>query len=570
MLSKYKNIDKEIKKSAMESLKEPSMAEEDIRMYFDVEGNLTSIGSVSKDFKIYYARKHVVADLDSVDKKAIHAALNSNEIKNWLRYIDPIFKEMFENSFLLFYKPAPKLITNPDFLQQFYLFMLQNVMEQEEFFELVDKCNLDKVSSALAAKSLVEKIQELLSKEDLDFLKSLQAANDDMQQHMENLNEFMQGTAAGKAMQAACQGTGDGQGDGQGCGKRPMTPKEMGLNAQEARERLKKMQEQFGDMMDEINSNMEEHRERVHNHLKRAVKSATKQANNNVNTLHSILNSFGIQPGEYRKMDISEALLLSQRYQKEKRIKDLLDEIGRKSTSAKKIMKKVRKDAENQLRKPRSRGSKLELMTPNEMINAQHPKLKRDWKKRLVEDDLDIYDTTGPVAVAKGPIIVCIDTSGSMRGDKDTWAKGLAISMNLLAREQKRSVVLVLFGSPGEVFSYKFDHRTPPTEILDAAAHGFWHGTCYETPLAEALKHIESSEYSKADILFLTDGECNISSDFLKKFKKVKKEKEFKVVSILINLGYGTSRVLEQFSDKVILLSELQSDEDVLQTAYAL
>jgi hypothetical protein len=51
----------------------------------------------------------------------------------------------------------------------------------------------------------------------------------------------------------------------------------------------------------------------------------------------------------------------------------------------------------------------------------------------------------------RGPILLCVDTSGSMRGARETVAKALALECMRAAREQERDCYVFAFSGPQEV-----------------------------------------------------------------------------------------------------------------------
>ena len=51
----------------------------------------------------------------------------------------------------------------------------------------------------------------------------------------------------------------------------------------------------------------------------------------------------------------------------------------------------------------------------------------------------------------RGPILLCVDTSGSMRGPRETVAKALALECMRAAREQERGCYVFAFAGPREV-----------------------------------------------------------------------------------------------------------------------
>ena len=51
----------------------------------------------------------------------------------------------------------------------------------------------------------------------------------------------------------------------------------------------------------------------------------------------------------------------------------------------------------------------------------------------------------------RGPILLCVDTSGSMRGAREIVAKALALECMRAAREQERGCYVFAFAGPREV-----------------------------------------------------------------------------------------------------------------------
>lgn len=61
------------------------------------------------------------------------------------------------------------------------------------------------------------------------------------------------------------------------------------------------------------------------------------------------------------------------------------------------------------------------------------------------------------------------------------------------------------------------------------------------------------------DIIFVTDGDCGVSDNFKKEFKKTKEEKEFACKGILVDMGgYRSSdSTLREFCDDVVRISSV-------------
>jgi uncharacterized protein with von Willebrand factor type A (vWA) domain len=84
-------------------------------------------------------------------------------------------------------------------------------------------------------------------------------------------------------------------------------------------------------------------------------------------------------------------------------------------------------------------------------------------------------------------------------------------------------------------------------------------GTDFIQPLAQAGRLIDVSRYNKANVVFITDGQAVVEEKFLKEFLDLKKRKEFRVVSLLIQSGMKST--LEKFSDAVVSVKEMLDSE---------
>ena len=81
--------------------------------------------------------------------------------------------------------------------------------------------------------------------------------------------------------------------------------------------------------------------------------------------------------------------------------------------------------------------------------------------------------------------------------------------------------------------------------------NGFDGGTDFETPLKRALKIIaEHPAYEKADVLMISDGDCQVSETFIQHLQERKAALDCMVYSVLCN----GKRVEDAFSDEVIVL----------------
>lgn len=252
--------------------------------------------------------------------------------------------------------------------------------------------------------------------------------------------------------------------------------------------------------------------------------------------------AWGMDPGELKRMDASERIQLAQRLNNPKfaRIAELWGPMSREANTEQK--RKIYHSFEEVY--DISTGNDLNRVLPMEFANLRHPLLKRDFYRRFTEGKLLQYEMRGEEKVGKGGIIMCLDNSGSMSGDPEMWAKAVGLCALHIAREQKRSFYGIHFGSSYELQT--FDFRNPQDiavdRVMDYAEFFFGGGTDFMRPLTEALailnEEYEEKGFVEGDIVFVTDGICSVTPDWLKDFKEKQAEMGFKVWGILIGSPY--------------------------------
>ena len=102
----------------------------------------------------------------------------------------------------------------------------------------------------------------------------------------------------------------------------------------------------------------------------------------------------------------------------------------------------------------------------------------------------------------KGPMIVCMDTSGSMQGPPERIAHSLVIKLLQVALAQKRDLLLITFSDKAKTF----DVRTNRTSLLDYMRQQCGGSTDGTEMLQAAFRLIGSNpRYGSADLLLISD-----------------------------------------------------------------
>ena len=133
-----------------------------------------------------------------------------------------------------------------------------------------------------------------------------------------------------------------------------------------------------------------------------------------------------------------------------------------------------------------------------------------------------------------------------------------------IAAENRRKFALIHFAGSS---SCKVDVFLPGQysvqDKMNAAETFLDGGTDFERPLDEAIQLMDTG-FENADIVFLTDGLCELPDDYLTKLHKEQAARKFTVTGILLDEGSpGMEFSLTPFCQKIYRTSELASDEIV-------
>jgi uncharacterized protein with von Willebrand factor type A (vWA) domain len=210
-------------------------------------------------------------------------------------------------------------------------------------------------------------------------------------------------------------------------------------------------------------------------------------------------------------------------------------------------------------------GSDLERLLPPELLALHHPLLRRDFARRLVEGRLLSYALRGADERGRGPMIVCLDGSGSMAGDKEIWSKAVALTLLEIARRQRRLFRFICFSSADTpLFTLDLNprerHEVQEDRALDVAEYFPGGGTDFQIPLSAALDCLRAARYRRGDVVLITDGECQVAPDWLASFKDEKERLGFSLYSVLIDVGPSSLGTLAALSDRVTAVSTLADD----------
>ncbi len=273
--------------------------------------------------------------------------------------------------------------------------------------------------------------------------------------------------------------------------------------------------------------------------------------------------SWSVTVGGGHKSSPGRQIELSKHLAGNDKLKKLAQMVGRMKYHALALRRKIFERTSEELFET-SLGNEISRLLPHELVSLHHPVLRKDFTRRFLDGQLLLYSLRGIEEKGKGPVIVCLDGSSSMMGDKEIWAKALTLTLLEIARRQRRLFRSICFSSAGSPLHIldlnpreRYEVETP--KVMELAEYFPGGGTDFETPLNAALECIKQSRFQRGDIIFITDGECRVSADWAERFRKEKEALGFSLFSILIDIGSNSLGTLKEFSDKITTVSQLTS-----------
>jgi len=210
-------------------------------------------------------------------------------------------------------------------------------------------------------------------------------------------------------------------------------------------------------------------------------------------------------------------------------------------------------------------GAELSRLLPPELLSLRHPVLRRDFSRRFVDGELLVYALRAREEKGRGPMVVCLDGSSSMAGDKEIWSKAVTLTLLDIATRERRRFRSICFASaetPLQILDLNPRQRYAPDlhQVFTLAEYFPGGGTDFQKPLSAALDCLRRANRSRGDIVFITDGECRVDPDWLRDFKREKDKLGFSLFSVLIDVGPSSLGALKDFSDHITSVRQLTSD----------
>ncbi len=230
----------------------------------------------------------------------------------------------------------------------------------------------------------------------------------------------------------------------------------------------------------------------------------------------------------------------------------------------------------------------------NQMLGSEaamllHPVLKKLWRARRAEARLLSYDSQAvlldqrpdpgapprrpatppqPQPAERGPIILCLDTSGSMHGGPETLAKAVALQALRTALTEKRGCLLIAFGGPDELIEQELAQgEAGLAALLDLMGLAFDGGTDVQGAIERAISRVHEQRWTSADLLIVSDGEFGCTPAMLAALDHARSRLGLRVQGVLV--GDRQTMGMMEVADHIHWVRDWRRDGPVAASAMA-
>jgi len=224
-----------------------------------------------------------------------------------------------------------------------------------------------------------------------------------------------------------------------------------------------------------------------------------------------------------------------------------------------------------------TRSDDLGRMLAVELAALGHAKLKMLWHAKRAErlllsyqyqgvlsEHLPVYDqqprqpqAAGQQQIScQGPMIICLDTSASMKGRPETIAKAIVLETMRVAMRERRACMLFAFSGPAEIHRYELAHsETGWNNMLDMVRLSFHGGTDLTAVINHALALLEQKKWQQADALLISDSRFAVDNELQRRLHRAGRTLGLRMQGI--NVSDWNSRAMESICTPVYRISRL-------------
>jgi len=220
----------------------------------------------------------------------------------------------------------------------------------------------------------------------------------------------------------------------------------------------------------------------------------------------------------------------------------------------------------------------ISSMLPFEAATLLNPMTRPIFLKKFAEKKLTTYDFKSQFIEleetlikekqlqekieGKGPIIICVDTSGSMHGTPEQVAKTICFALTKTALKDKRKCFLISFSTKIETIELT-DIQNSLDKLISFLGMSFNGGTDANPALEKSLEVLQSDNYRKADVLMVSDFIMDVLSNEIIAKIETAKENKTRFHSLTIS-DKANMNVIKQFNHNWVYNTKSDSQNEAL------
>lgn len=209
-------------------------------------------------------------------------------------------------------------------------------------------------------------------------------------------------------------------------------------------------------------------------------------------------------------------------------------------------------------------GKELEYVIPSELALMADPETAILFDLKYLESKLVCFELQGTTFQDEqqeitteietkeddklGPMILCVDTSGSMNGTPENIAKAMSLYLGNKAKAENRRCFVINFSTGIETFELSATKGI--ADLVSFLSKSFHGGTDAAPALRHALSLCQSENYEKADVLMISDFVMGSLPETLLSDIKKQREKGNQFHSLVIGNLFMENRLKTHFDNE--------------------
>ena len=284
-----------------------------------------------------------------------------------------------------------------------------------------------------------------------------------------------------------------------------------------------------------------------------------KRLKDSLKSLEAFGRGWDLSASELMQYDSAELLEWLKKIENNAELKRLCELIGRMAANDRiKERERVMKQVEYQVPRVDSCikeeiagvtfGKSIEDSLPSELATCGDPDLETLFDLKFIEGHLMSFERQGITHVSetkdeavwcekegvdsRGPVIICVDTSGSMSGDPETVAKAVTLAVTMQAKSEKRKCYLIEFST--ETKALEIGYGATMKDFLNFLSNSFSGGTDAVDALKAGIAIMQKPDYEKADLLLVSDFEIGKQGEELNRLMSEQKQRGSRFFALAI------------------------------------